>query len=243
MPEILRSRRARGDAGLDIAAWANIQDEQIVERVLCGETALYEILMRRHNQRLYRVGVSILRNDTEAEDVMQEAYVRAYTHLRQFAGEAKFATWLTKIAVHEALARLRKRGRTEDIELILDTNLHVMASMGKMTRDPEMQAYDEELKVVLERAINVLPDTYRTVFVLRAVEGLSVAETAACLELSHEAVKTRFHRGRSLLRRELQRRAGVTAAQAFPFHLSRCDRIVEAVFERINGDVKRRSPS
>ena len=126
MPEILRSRRARGDAGLDIAAWANIQDEQIVERVLCGETALYEILMRRHNQRLYRVGVSILRNDTEAEDVMQEAYVRAYTHLRQFAGEAKFATWLTKIAVHEALARLRKRGRTEDIDLILDTNLHVM---------------------------------------------------------------------------------------------------------------------
>lgn len=243
MPEILRSRRARGDAGLDIAAWANIQDEQIVERVLCGETALYEILMRRHNQRLYRVGVSILRNDTEAEDVMQEAYVRAYTHLRQFAGEAKFATWLTKIAVHEALARLRKRGRTEDIDLILDTNLHVMASMGKMTRDPEMQAYDEELKVVLERAINVLPDTYRTVFVLRAVEGLSVAETAACLELSHEAVKTRFHRGRSLLRRELQRRAGVTAAQAFPFHLSRCDHIVEAVFERINGDVKRRSPS
>ena len=238
MPEILRSRRARGDAGLDIAAWANIQDEQIVERVLCGETALYEILMRRHNQRLYRVGVSILRNDTEAEDVMQEAYVRAYTHLRQFAGEAKFATWLTKIAVHEALARLRKRGRTEDIDLILDTNLHVMASMGKMTRDPEMQAYDEELKVVLERAINVLPDTYRTVFVLRAVEGLSVAETAACLELSHEAVKTRFHRGRSLLRRELQRRAGVTAAQAFPFHLSRCDHIVEAVFERINGDVK-----
>lgn len=243
MPEILRSRRARGDAGLDIAAWANIQDEQIVERVLCGETALYEILMRRHNQRLYRVGVSILRNDTEAEDVMQEAYVRAYTHLRQFAGEAKFATWLTKIAVHEALARLRKRGRTEDIDLILDTNLHVMASMGKMTRDPEMQAYDEELKVVLERAINVLPDTYRTVFVLRAVEGLSVAETAACLELSDEAVKTRFHRGRSLLRRELQRRAGVTAAQAFPFHLSRCDHIVEAVFERINGDVKRRSPS
>ena len=238
MPEILRSRPARGDAGLDIAAWANIQDEQIVERVLCGETALYEILMRRHNQRLYRVGVSILRNDTEAEDVMQEAYVRAYTHLRQFAGEAKFATWLTKIAVHEALARLRKRGRTEDIDLILDTNLHVMASMGKMTRDPEMQAYDEELKVVLERAINVLPDTYRTVFVLRAVEGLSVAETAACLELSHEAVKTRFHRGRSLLRRELQRRAGVTAAQAFPFHLSRCDHIVEAVFERINGDVK-----
>ena len=238
MPEILRSRPARGDAGLDIAAWANIQDEQIVERVLCGETALYEILMRRHNQRLYRVGVSILRNDTDAEDVMQEAYVRAYTHLRQFAGEAKFATWLTKIAVHEALARLRKRGRTEDIDLILDTNLHVMASMGKMTRDPEMQAYDEELKVVLERAINVLPDTYRTVFVLRAVEGLSVAETAACLELSHEAVKTRFHRGRSLLRRELQRRAGVTAAQAFPFHLSRCDHIVEAVFERINGDVK-----
>ena len=232
--ESFRSRAAHCDPALDLAAWVDIQDEEIVERILCGESALYELLMRRYNQRLYRVAVSILRNDAEAEDVMQEAYVRAYTHLKQYAGEAKFSTWLTKIAVHEALARLRKRGRTGDLDLILETNVHVMSNMGEATRDPETQAYDQELKAVMERAINALPDTYRSVFVLRAIEGLNVSETAACLDLSLEAVKTRFYRGRSLLRRELQLRAGVTAAPAFPFHLSRCDHIVEAVFRRIN---------
>jgi len=131
---------------------------------------------------------------------------------------------------------LRGRARTEDLDLILETIIHVMANAQKTTRDPENQAYGEELRVVMERAIGALPDTYRSVFVLRAIEGLNVAETAACLDLSLEAVKTRFHRGRSLLRQELQREAGVTVAQAFPFHLSRCDRIVEAVFQRIKAD-------
>jgi RNA polymerase sigma-70 factor, ECF subfamily len=218
---------------LDLAAWAGVPDEQIVGRIRAGEGALYEVLMRRYNQRLYRVAISILRNEAEAEDVMQDAYVRAYTHLDQFAGQAKFSTWLTKIAVYEALARLRGRGRIEDLDLILETNVHIMTSVTKVTRDPETQAYDEELKVVMERAIDALPATYRSVFVLRAVEGINVAETAACLDLSPEAVKTRFHRGRSLLRQELQRRAGVTTAQVFPFHLSKCDRIVAAVLQRI----------
>jgi RNA polymerase sigma-70 factor, ECF subfamily len=218
---------------LDLAAWAGVPDEQIVGRIRAGEGALYEVLMRRYNQRLYRVAISILRNEAEAEDVMQDAYVRAYTHLDQFAGQAKFSTWLTKIAVYEALARLRGRGRIEDLDLILETNVHIMTSVTKVTRDPETQAYDEELKVVMERAIDALPATYRSVFVLRAVEGMNVAETAACLDLSPEAVKTRFHRGRSLLRQELQRRAGVTTAQVFPFHLSKCDRIVAAVLQRI----------
>jgi RNA polymerase sigma-70 factor (ECF subfamily) len=189
--------------------------------------------MRRYNHRLYRVALSILRNDAEAEDVMQDAYVRAYEHLNQFAGEAKFSTWLTKIAVHEALARVRRSGRTEDLDLIPETNVHNAASMTKAIRDPETQAYDHELRLVLERAVNALTAKYRSVFVLRAVEGLNVAETAACLDISLEAVKTRLHRARSLLRKELDRRAGVTAAQAFPFHLSRCDRVVEAVFWRI----------
>src|SRR6185312_5788406 len=174
---------------LDLAAWAGVPDEQIVARIRAGEGALYEILMRRYNQRLYRVAISILRNEAEAEDVMQDAYVRAYTHLDQFAGQAKFSTWLTKIAVYEALARLRGRGRIEDLDLILETNVHIMTSVAKVTRDPETQAYDEELKVVMERAIDALSATYRSVFVLRAVEGMNVAETAACLDLSPEAVK------------------------------------------------------
>ena len=205
----------------------------MVKRVLAGETALYEILMRRYNQRLYRVARSILRNDVDAEDVMQEAYVRAYQHLNQFAGEAKFSTWLTKIAVYEALGRLRRQGRTENLDSVLDSDRHVMARMTSDTRDPERQAYDDELRVVLEGAVDSLPEIYRMVFVLRSVEGLSVAETAGCLDIGAEAVKTRLHRARSPLRKDLQERAGLVTAQTFPFHLSRCDRVVEAVFRRI----------
>ncbi|HYW48494.1 MAG TPA: RNA polymerase sigma factor [Bryobacteraceae bacterium] len=219
--------------GLNLAAWAGTPDEEVVERVRAGETALYEILMRRYNQRLYRVARSILRNDADAEDVMQEAYVRAYEHLNQFAGEAGFSTWLTKIAVYEALGRLRCSGRTERLDSVLDADLYIRAKVSSRTRDPERQAYDHELRLVLERAIGALPEIYRLVFVLRTVEGLAVAETAACLGIGAEAVKIRLHRARSLLRKDLRHRAGVVTAEAFPFHLSRCDRVVEAVFQRI----------
>ncbi|HLK69634.1 MAG TPA: RNA polymerase sigma factor [Bryobacteraceae bacterium] len=222
-----------GTPGLNLAAWEGTADEEVVQRVLAGETALYEILMRRYNRRLYRVARSILRNDVDAEDVMQEAYVRAYEHLNQFAGEAKFSTWLTKIAVYEALGRLRRQGRTENLGSVLDSDRHAMARMTSDTRDPERQAYDHELRIVLEGAIDSLPEPYRLVFVLRTVEGMSVAETAGCLDIGVEAVKTRLHRARSLLRKDLQQRAGLVTAQAFPFHLSRCDRVVEAVFRRI----------
>jgi|SRR5215472_6973238 len=219
--------------GLDRAAWDAIPDDDVVRRIRSGEIGLYEILMRRYNLRLYRVARSILRDDAEAEDVMQEAYVRAYQHLDQFAGKAKFSTWLTKIAVYEALARIRSRRRKEDLDSISEGSLRPMAIVTADTPNPEQQAYDQELRLVMERAIGALPVTYRATFVLRAVEGLSVAETAACLDLTAEAVKTRFHRARSLLRKEVQQRAGIVAADAFPFHLSRCDRVVEAVFRRL----------
>jgi RNA polymerase sigma-70 factor (ECF subfamily) len=222
-----------GAPGLNLAAWDRTSDEDIVKRVLAGETALYEILIRRYNQRLYRVARSILRDDADAEDVMQEAYVRAYEHLNQFAGEAKFSTWLTKIAVYEALGRVRLRGRTADLDSVLNSDTRIMSTLTSDTRDPERQAYDHELRLVLERAIEALPEIYRLVFVLRSVEGLSVTETAGCLDIGAEAVKTRLHRARSLLRKDLQQRAGVVTAQAFPFHLSRCDRVVDAVFRRI----------
>lgn len=225
-----------GAPALNIAAWDSTSDEDVVKRVLSGETALYEILVRRYNQRLYRVARSILRDDSDAEDVMQEAYVRAYEHLSQFAGEAKFSTWLTKIAVYEALGRVKLRGRTADLDSVLKSDTHVMPTFTPNTRDPERQAYDNELRLVLESSIEALPEIYRMVFVLRSVEGLSVAETAGCLEIGPEAVKTRLHRARSLLRKDLQQRAGVVTAQAFPFHLSRCDRVVEAVLRRIAAD-------
>ena len=215
---------------LDRAGCDTLPDEVVVERVRGGETALYEILMRRYNQRLYRVAFSILRDRSEAEDVMQEAYVRAWRYLDQFAGRAKFATWLTKIAVYEALARLRRRVPQESIDLTADEKLETM-----QTRDdnPEQQAWDGELKQVLEQAIEALPVSYRSVLVMRLVEGLNVADTAACLDLSEEAVKTRLHRARALLRQDLEQRAGIVAAQTFPFHLSRCNAVVGSVFQRI----------
>ncbi len=218
---------------VDRAAWEGISDEEVLRRIRGGDTAIYEILMRRYNQRLYRVAFSILRNDGEAEDVMQEAYVLAYQHLDQFAGDAKFSTWLTKIAVHEALKRIRRRQSSGGIQASLDTDLQIMDSLRTPTRDPERQAYDEQLRLILEQAIDSLPDGYRSVFVFRAVEGLSVAETAACLDLGEEAVKTRLHRARHLLRKALRERAAVLTAEVFPFHLSRCDRVVQAVFNRI----------
>ena len=174
----------------------SLSDQEVVVRVRAGDTALYEILMRRYNQRLYRIARSILGDDADAdaEDVMQEAYVRAFQHLDGFAGEAKFSTWLTKIAVYEACRRARRRGRMEALDPLLEGSGHNMASVAQPTPDPERQAYDHELKVVLEQAVDMLPDSFRSVFVMRAVEGLNVAETAACLDLSLETVKTRLHR-------------------------------------------------
>ncbi len=217
-----------------------LSDMDVVRRVRDGETALFEILMRRHNQRLYRVARAIVKDDNEAEDVMQEAYVNAYTHLHQFAERAQFSTWLTRIAVHEALARVRKRARLTELDEDEEAGMQIMPGFSAMDRDPEQQASNAELKALLEAAVESLPEAYRIVFVLREVEGLSTAETAECLDVTEETVKTRLHRGRAVLREELFQRAGIATSYAFEFHLSRCDRIVAAVLERINAlDVDR----
>ena len=222
-------------ASFDIAKCECLPDEELVRLIRGGDFALYELLMRRYNQRIYRIARAILKNDTEAEDVMQEAYVRAWQHLGEFAGRSKFSTWLTKIAVYEALARVRRQARRNGPQPVLsDPNANPVDRMTSNERDPVGQTYDQELKLVLERAIHALPDNYRSVFVLRMVEGLDVNDTADALGIGAEAVKTRLHRGRALLRKELQRRAGIIAPLVFPFHLSRCDRVVQNVFQRIN---------
>jgi RNA polymerase sigma-70 factor (ECF subfamily) len=221
---------------LDRAKWDECADAELVDRIRRGDTALYEILMRRYNQRIYRIALSIVRNPSEAEDVMQEAYVRGFQHIGEFAGEAKFSTWLTKIAVYEALGRVRRLTRAGGPQSSFDERLDIMDTVKANEPDPERQAYDRELRLVLERAIDALPDSYRSVFVLRVVEGLDVNETAAALDIGVENVKTRLHRGRALLRKELERRAGIVAPQIFPFHLSRCDRVVENVLRRITAE-------
>jgi RNA polymerase sigma-70 factor, ECF subfamily len=208
-------------------------DEQVVDRVLSGDTPLYEILMRRHNQRLYRVARAILRDDAEAEDVMQDAYVRAYQHLADFEGRAKFSTWLTRIAVHEALARSRRRGRFQPLEASDDSGREVMNKLESTTPSPERSAYDQELGRVLEEAILCLPEHYRVVFMMRDVEEMSIAETAESLDLSEENVKVRLHRAHGLLRKALYAQAGASTAQSLQFHAVRCDRVVAEVFRRI----------
>jgi RNA polymerase sigma-70 factor (ECF subfamily) len=191
--------------------------------------------MRRHNQRLYRVARAIVKDDSEAEDVMQEAYVNAYTHLHQFEQRAQFSTWLTRIAVHEALARVRKRARFTDLDEEGEAGDLAMAGFGANGRTPEQQASNAELRALLETAVEGLPSAYRVVFVLREVQGLSTAETAEALGVTEETVKTRLHRGRALLREELFQRAGIATSYAFEFHLSRCDRVVQNVLTRIAG--------
>lgn len=209
-------------------AWS---DEEIVVRVLAGETMLYELIMRRYNQRLYRAVRAILRDENEAEDVMQDAYVRAYQHLNQFAGKSSFSTWLTRIAVHEALARLRKRGRLMQLdEVSSEADTSMLYSRSK---NPEQQTSNAELGSLLEEAILSLPAQFRAVVMLRDVEEMSTAETADALEISEENVKTRLHRGHALLRKNLLARVSSNATNAFPFMGDQCDRVVAHVLKRI----------
>ncbi len=215
-------------------------DEEIVERVLAGETPLYEVLMRRYNRRLYRIARTIVDDADEAEDVMQDAYVRAYANLRQFEGRARFSSWLTRIAIHEAIARARRRGRFVDLGLDAtgEGGGDAMDRFASSAPDPADQALRREVRDLLENAVSSLAPIYRSVFVLREVEGLSVAETAASLGIREETVKVRLHRARALLRDELLVRAGASLAEILPFHESRCDRVVAGVFRRIRaGDL------
>ena len=212
-----------------VAANQQLSDEEVVARVLDGDIAMFELLMRRYNQRLYRVSRSILADDAEAEDVMQDAYVRAYQHLRQYAGEAKFSTWLTKIAVYEALARKKHRSRTEELEAMPDWENRIREEK----HGPEQNAFTGELRVALESAMQKLPDTYRAPFVLREIEGMSTSEVAECLGISEPNAKVRVHRAKALLRKSLYSSLGGNLAGCFEFHLSRCDRVVAGVMRRI----------
>jgi RNA polymerase sigma-70 factor (ECF subfamily) len=213
-----------------VSRFRAFSDEEIVARILEGETPLFEVLMRRHNQRVYRAARAILRDDHEAEDVTQEAYVNAYAHLAQFDGRAKFSTWLTKIAVYEALARARRQGRYESLD---DHSLETVMPTTS-SPDPERQTFGRELAELIESAVDRLADGSREVFMLRQVEGLSTAETAQVLGVSEDVVKTRFSRARHTLQQDLLDRAGSAASGAFIFGQARCDRVVEAVLGRIS---------
>ena len=230
-------------AVLDKAVANQWTDEEIIRRVLAGETAAFEIVMRRYNQRLYRAATAILRNQAEAEDVIQDAYVRAYQHLDQFEGKAQFSTWLTRIAVHEALARRKRQGRFEQLETTDTSERGEGMTLATNKPDPEQQTSAAETRDILERTILSLPEQYRLVLMLRDIEQMSTAETAAALELSEDNVKVRLHRARGLVRKDLYARIGSDAPRAFGFMGARCDRVIKNVLERIGNGEHRPQPS
>jgi len=206
-------------------ATSTLQDGEVIARVLAGETALFEVLMRRHNTRVYRAVRSILRDEAECEDAMQQAWLSAYAHLAGFAGEASLGTWLVRIALNAALGRLRgpeRRLRSFDVALLEEEAVTDPVH-------PERRAAARELVTLLESAVDRLPPGLRTVYVLREVEHLSTAEAAGALGLSVEAVKVRLHRARHALRDALAAELGAAAPEAFTFLAPRCDRLVAAV--------------
>lgn len=210
-----------------------LDDETVIGRVKEGETGLFEIVMRRYNQRLYRVVRSILGNESEVEDVLQEAYVRAYAHLDQFEGRSSFATWLTKIAVYEAMARSRKGKRFQPLPVTTGDDEGRVVELRSALPDPEEDASRHEMRRLIEDAVDHLPDAFREVFVLREIEQMSQAETAECLGLKEETVKTRLHRARRLIESHLLARAGQGLRSAYSFGNTRCTRIVTLVLSRI----------
>lgn len=214
----------------DVSLQQQLTDEQVVERVLAGENSLFEVIMRRYNQRLYRAARAITRSDSEAEDVLQDAYVRAFQHLGQYRGQAAFGAWLTRIAVNEAIARLRQSKRFESLE---ESTAQEVVEMSSKSISPEQSAADSETRALLEQAVERLPDNYRVVYMLREVEELSTAETAQVLEATEENVKVRLHRARALLRKQLLATVDKNAHEAFTFHAIRCDRVVRNVFARL----------
>lgn len=205
-------------------------DEEVVSRVLDGDVALYEILMRRHNQRLYRAVISIVKDSAHAEDVMQEAYVRAYEHLGQWERRAKFSTWLTRIAVHEALARAERERRYVEMDGIEDGAEPVLPANGL---NPEEHVSEHELQNLLETVVMGLPQGYRSVLMMRDIEEMSTSEVASVLGLTEENVKIRLFRARAMARKRLFVMTGAVNARAFEFGAARCDRLVTAVLQRI----------
>ena len=212
------------------SALTTLSDEEVVARVLAGDTSLFEILMRRYNQRLFRVARSILTDATEAEDVMQEAYLRAFRELATFRGEALFATWLTRIACHEAMARARKRWR------LVPTSSGEPPDPPAETPGPEQDVENRELQALLRTAIELLPDTLRAVFCLREVEGLSTEQAAEALGLTAENVRVRLHRAKRNLRQTLDERIGREVRRLYLFDGARCDRVVARVFARLSSE-------
>ena len=210
-------------------------DAELVRRALARDEGAVRAIMQANNRRLYRLARGILRNDAEAEDVVQDTYVRAFTHLEQFRGDSSLSTWLSRIAMNEALGRLRRqRPGVEWSELEKSTpQAQIIPFPLVSSDDPEKSMAQREIQHVVEHAIDELPEPFRLVFITRVIEGMNVEETAEILGLKPETVKTRLHRARNLLRDNVERMIGPVVMEAFPFAGRRCERLTEAVLQRL----------
>ena len=214
-------------------AQADFADAELLAGMRAGNSAAFAALMRSNNQRLYRLARGFLRDDLEAEEAVHDGYVRAFTHLDGFRGGSSLATWLARIVSNEALGRLRRQRPTVDISEVEET---LAADAGPFTTaqpTPEQAIARQEIRNAIENAVNALPPYFRSVFMLRAIEQMSVEETASCLGISGETVKTRFHRANKLLRQTLTTQLGPIFDDMYLFLGSRCDRLVAAVIQRI----------
>ncbi|MGP2492373.1 RNA polymerase sigma factor [Mesorhizobium sp. PUT5] len=223
---------ARKSTAIAVAA----DDMELVRRAQAREAGAFREIMQRHNQRLYRIARGVVRNDGEAEDIVQEAYVRAFTHLGSFRGEAALSTWLSRIVINEALGRLRARRRREQAMAPLRPAIeaHVIPfPLNPASDDPERTMAQRQILQLVEKATDNLPDIYRAVFVARVIEGLSMEETAEVLGIRPETVKTRLHRARVLVRKDLDEQIGPVLLDAFPFAGRRCERLTSAVMRRL----------
>ena len=209
-------------------------DAELVRRALARDDSAFRTIMERHNRRLYRIARSILRNDSEAEDAVQEAYMHAFTHLNGFRGDSSLATWLARIAMNEALGRLRRERPVMDLEKIeAQRNEAQIIPFPQTSADPERTVAQREILRLVEQAADNLPKIFRIVFVTRVIEGMSVEETAGLLALEPKTVKTRLHRARRLMREQLDKQIGPVLMDAFPFAGRRCERMTSAVMQRL----------
>jgi len=207
-------------------------DEELVERVRQGDRLAFELLMRRNNRRVYRAVRAVLRDGADVEEVMQQTYTLAFSHLEQFQGNARWSTWVCRIAFNEALARVRQRGRFVSIDADAAES-GVAEGWRAPAPDPERQARARELGRLVEETIDGMPDIYRSVMIFREIEGLTTLETAEILAVEENVVKTRLHRARALLRDGIERRIGQQVDDAYAFEARRCDRVVTAVLARL----------
>lgn len=208
-------------------------DFDLVQRALTRDAGAFRTIMQAHNRRLFRIARGVVRNDGEAEDIVQEAYLSAFAHLDTFRGDSTLATWLSRIVINEALGRLRKQRRASVVAATFVQDAKIIQFPLSTNDDPERAMAQRQMLQLIERATDNLPDLYRTVFIARVIEGMSIEETADLLAIRPETVKTRLHRARHLLRKQLDEQIGPVLLDAFPFAGRRCERLTAAVMQRL----------